>query len=1631
MIHSHKPSRKFRYTYVCILISFFALWCVLAWGKPQEKFSPKAQEKKISALIKDAQRYYENADFQMAAVYYKEALDLAPDRKDLKLKLDETEKKIKEQKQLRAQIPKDPEKKKAFLKQKYSNAKKLYSQKKYSLAYREFYQLWLIAGKYKRTSSYIRKIQKQMKKEMEKARLAKEEKLKKAQEERARRLAEIERKKKEAEELVTKANRYLAKGKYEKARKYFNKALELDSVNKMAREGLIKVKEAEAKAAQAEALRKSKEEEARRQAEIERRKKEAEELVAKGNKYLARGDFDRAISCFTRALELDKENKPAQQGIVRAKQEKERRLLAEKEREKKKELIESRLERGIALYKEKQFETALKEFKSVLALDSNNKTAQKYAKKCESRIKEFEKEKAEAEARKKQISENLAKAQEMINKGDYEGAIACYKAVLKLDKDNKNAKFGIRRAEDLLAMKKQKEEAEALRKRKIAKLIKRANLALADSDYKEAKELFNEILKIDPANEKAKQGLAKAQSLEQEAKKREIELAQAKKKEQKKKVKKEPKKEKIKPQKKEEEKPVPTEAEKQRKELEEIKRIRREQREKAEKLTNKGKELFQRGKYEDALRCFEEALSLQPLFIEAQEYKKKTEEKIAELKREEELRRKEEKRRKELQKQAERLYDEAEQLYKQRKFEQAEKKLNEALSLIPDFEKATRLLGKVKEAKKDYIKKQARELVEEGISLYKKGDYKGAIEKFNAGLRIDPTNEVATRYITLSMQKIEEQKKEEQQRQLEAKKSEAKRLFKEGLTAYQQKNPEEAVNKWKQALKVYPELKEAQAYLEKTKEEYQQYLSSKAKKEEFLAKEESAKKKMNTLVNIETKRPIPLRDFLRNLYIITDIDFYVAEGIEATVEAKFEDKPLYEVLDTVLLPIGLKWERKPGTDIVIVSPDLKMRAFELTPAQLTKIKALMDSKFIQRMLWGGKTEPSLKGVELTLDERESILFMTDSKKNIQKMESFLRDLAKEAPPTLEWRSYKIDPRYADKIKAILEAMLEVEKPTPYSRERRILISGDELVIKDTPENIKKAEQILMNKNFIKKIKEQKLVAEVFDITPQGATQENITQVEDFGKYVKAVVENMLYAKTGRSAAEAEGRRLWLRSYVEPPNKPKLTLTVVDYPDNIEAVADLIARLPEVKKGLRSEIIFLKYAKAADISSYLESVLGIAAAPTEVTAAAGLQIRKTMRVEDEIQFRDIFVRLTRVNENDVADDNDDSAEFVVRTPTSSEDITIDEFHSEFVDDYEIVAEDIRPSGSPGQGRVKVLIRYVPQGGAVTTGMGAAVTPTPTPVGAVAEAEAAPPISIEPFEDLNALLIRYTDPAKYSEVKHWIEKLDFPTPQVSIEAKFVEVLENRAKEYSSEFTIMNLGEGVDLDSSIFNMRFGQYMDEFRDELEPPIEYTTMANLLKGTTIFNWIIAGGESPINYQLRLLEAEGIINVVNGPTITTLSGESADFIIERDPGYYQYDPENDEYVLRPITHVDMSVTPYVTQLGVITLDIDAEIRDFESNLGTAVYLQRPTAETGVGPLAVYHSNTDRSVIRKDLTTIARVQDGGTIVLGGWSGEHTAERHSGVPVFRNLPYIGQLLFGRNLKTVEKTTLLIFLTANVVK
>jgi type II secretory pathway component GspD/PulD (secretin) len=142
-----------------------------------------------------------------------------------------------------------------------------------------------------------------------------------------------------------------------------------------------------------------------------------------------------------------------------------------------------------------------------------------------------------------------------------------------------------------------------------------------------------------------------------------------------------------------------------------------------------------------------------------------------------------------------------------------------------------------------------------------------------------------------------------------------------------------------------------------------------------------------------------------------------------------------------------------------------------------------------------------------------------------------------------------------------------------------------------------------------------------------------------------------------------------------------------------------------------------------------------------------------------------------------------------------------------------------------------------------------------------------------------------------------------------------------------------------------------------------------------------------------------------------------------------------------ITAVVLRLTPEITsEESIILNDLSAELIDFDGYLGEVIQpvVTDTSTETTtdnfsyVNPsVATTNQNSQMLLKRKKVVTEARISNGGTIVLGGWTGERSQELTSGIPVLRNMPYFGKLLFSRAQRTSDRTTLLIFLTGYIVK
>jgi len=110
------------------------------------------------------------------------------------------------------------------------------------------------------------------------------------------------------------------------------------------------------------------------------------------------------------------------------------------------------------------------------------------------------------------------------------------------------------------------------------------------------------------------------------------------------------------------------------------------------------------------------------------------------------------------------------------------------------------------------------------------------------------------------------------------------------------------------------------------------------------------------------------------------------------------------------------------------------------------------------------------------------------------------------------------------------------------------------------------------------------------------------------------------------------------------------------------------------------------------------------------------------------------------------------------------------------------------------------------------------------------------------------------------------------------------------------------------------------------------------------------------------------------------------------------------------TGIIMSITPTINSNGVLTLDISITLSDAQTN----------DTSTINSPL----------IINRSLQTTAVVKSGDSILLGGLISQNKSKTKGGVPILKDIPWIGNLFASNSLKTT-KSELIILIRPVIIK
>ena len=262
-------------------------------------------------------------------------------------------------------------------------------------------------------------------------------------------------------------------------------------------------------------------------------------------------------------------------------------------------------------------------------------------------------------------------------------------------------------------------------------------------------------------------------------------------------------------------------------------------------------------------------------------------------------------------------------------------------------------------------------------------------------------------------------------------------------------------------------------------------------------------------------------------------------------------------------------------------------------------------------------------------------------------------------------------------------------------------------------------------------------------------------------------------------------------------------------------------------------------------------------------------------------------------------------------------------------------------------------------------------------------------------------------KHADYKNLIQALDQPTPQVSIDAKIVEVTRTFKEEFGIQWgmlwsppdTRMTIG-GTSITGGN-----GYYQ---KNPLIVNLPSVSTSKGAGGSIGLGYINASQLFALDMQLSAMESTGNGKVISNPKITTSDNQQAKIMQGKKIPYQTVSQEGTQTEFVDAV-LELVVTPHITPEGTIVMDIEAKKN--EADLAGAQVLGVPTIDV------------------KEVKTQVLVKNNDTLVMGGIFKTDTAKTLEAVPGFSKIPILGRLF--QYEKQVDNTNeLLIFITPRIV-
>ncbi|TDR33011.1 type IV pilus secretin PilQ [Hydromonas duriensis] len=294
-----------------------------------------------------------------------------------------------------------------------------------------------------------------------------------------------------------------------------------------------------------------------------------------------------------------------------------------------------------------------------------------------------------------------------------------------------------------------------------------------------------------------------------------------------------------------------------------------------------------------------------------------------------------------------------------------------------------------------------------------------------------------------------------------------------------------------------------------------------------------------------------------------------------------------------------------------------------------------------------------------------------------------------------------------------------------------------------------------------------------------------------------------------------------------------------------------------------------------------------------------------------------------------------------------------------------------------------------------------------------------------------LVVQDSPSRVAQIRQLMNKIDVPARQVLIEARIVEADDSFSRSLgvklgfndASHSGFTQVSDPLDSSKNISvpvrsGVTFGNNMLNVLGATGQ-VNTTTVGNMINfpassnsmGTPAASLALSlyssGLSRFVNLEVSALETDGKGKVISSPRVVTSNNVTA--VIEQGteiPYQQQANSSGATSVSFRKASLRLEVTPQITPKGDVVMDVDVS----KDSVGTL---------TSAG----YTINT------KHVKTQVKIENGGTVVIGGIYQEASDKRVEKVPLLGDLPLLGHLFKNTN-KSTSKTELLIFLTPHVL-